>query len=165
MEQYLTCYDDQFAVNYGEDRGVIIGTMAMKKATVPEDFDTFRDRMLLLALKEPPEPAAPDLNNPGALPEIAKSIRLYYTNESENSDKVYTLDIVKEPKWKDTWYVDFSFGKRGKTLRPGRKTKIAVSLIEALNIFRAVVEEKRGEGYTTNVNGKPFSGVKMPPGV
>jgi hypothetical protein len=130
--------------------------MAMKKAAAQpeEDFELFRERMLMLALRDAPEKTAVA---PAAEPEVASSIKLYYTNPSVNSDKVYHISIVKEPKFKDTWYVNFSYGKRGKTLKDGTKTKIAVNYIEACRIFDSVVKEKRDEGYTTNVNGKPYS--------
>jgi hypothetical protein len=130
----------------------------MTKANV--DFEDFRQRMLMMAGQDAPEVV---IQTSSTLPtaEISKSITLYYTNPEERSDKVYTLDIVREPKFKDTWYVDFSYGKRNKTLKPGRKTKIAVSYIEACRIFESYVAEKSTEGYTTNVHGRPHSGVVL----
>ena len=139
---------------------------ASKPAKEETDFEDFRLRLLLLSNQEPPEPAPPDetpkhtamLNDLfGGRGEVVKSIKLYYTNPSENSDKVYNLFIVKEPKFINTFYVDFSYGRRGKTLKEGRKTKIAVSHTEASRIFDSFVEEKRKEGYTENVSGRPFS--------
>jgi hypothetical protein len=105
------------------------------------DFEEFRLQMLLLSDQEPPEPAPEPPASTDVLPRI-RTIKLYYTNKAENSDKVYTLDIVQEPRWKDTYYVDFAYGKRGKTLKTGRKTKIAVSYIEASRIFDAFVADK-----------------------
>lgn len=130
----------------------------MKKAAAQpeEDFELFRERMLMLALREAPEPA-PVTPSPTAPAEVAKSIVLYYTDKSINSDKVYTLDIEKEPKYKDAYYVNFGYGKRGKTLKTGRKTKIAVSLLEAQRIYATFYNEKKAEGYTENVSGVPFS--------
>jgi predicted DNA-binding WGR domain protein len=75
---------------------------------------------------------------------------------------VYTLDIVREPKYKDAFYVHFSYGKRNKTMKAGTKTKIAVTFAEALNIFNTFITEKENEGYTTNMNGKPYAGVVRP---
>jgi predicted DNA-binding WGR domain protein len=137
--------------------------MAMKKAAAQpeEDFELFRERMLMLALREAPEPA-PVAPSPTAPAEVAKSIVLYYTDKSINSDKVYTLDIVKDPKFKDAYHVNFSYGKRGKTLKEGTKTKIAVTYKEAVNIFNSVISEKENEGYTTNVSGRPYAGVVRP---
>ena len=138
--------------------------MATKKKPTPapkEEFEDFRVRMLLLSVQEPPEPA-PKLNIPivpaNAL--IIQEVTLYYTKQSINSDKVYKLSIEKEPKFKDAYYVyyvNFSYGKRGKTLKDGRKTKIAVSLSEARNIYATFYDEKKSEGYTENVSGIPFS--------
>lgn len=138
-----------------------MATVPKKKKPIligDDSFEEFRQRMLLMCGQDAPEPevkaAAPKAQTDV---EIKKSIKLYYTNPSENSDKVYTLDIVREPKFKDTWYVDFSYGKRNKTLRPGRKTKIAVSYVEACRIFDSLVSEKKAEGYTENVSGRPYS--------
>jgi predicted DNA-binding WGR domain protein len=117
------------------------------------DFEKFRERMLLLSEQEPPE----RVEQPAAIAEVLRNLVLYYTEPSENSDKVYKIRIEKEPKFKDTYYVNFEYGKRHKTLKPGTKTKIAVSFIEAQRIFNAIVEEKKKEGYTENVSGRPFS--------
>jgi predicted DNA-binding WGR domain protein len=132
-------------------------TVKKKPAPSPpkEDFESFRARMLMLAERDAPEPVEEPPSSTAV--DTIKSIKLYYTNISENSDKVYTLDIVKEPKFKDAYYVNFSFGRRGKNLKPGTKTKIAVSLLEAQRIFASIVAEKKAEGYTENVSGKPFS--------
>lgn len=126
------------------------------KSAPKEEFEDFRVRMLLLALQEPPEPAL-SLAALATVSNIIKSVTLYYTKHSENSDKVYTLDIEKEPKYKDAYYVNFSYGKRGKTLKTGRKTKIAVSLLEAQRIYATFYNEKKAEGYTENISGVPFS--------
>jgi predicted DNA-binding WGR domain protein len=147
------------------DRGFTPGSIAMKaKAAKPAvDFESFREKMLMLSLQDAPEPApeTPAYCGPPKA-EIMKSIKLYYTDKSINSDKVYTLDIVKEPKYKDAYYVNFSYGKRNKTLRDGTKTKIAVTYKEADNIFRSVITEKETEGYTTNITGRPYAGVVRP---
>jgi len=129
------------------------------KPAPKEEFEDFRVRMLLLALQEPPEPAPPPLplSAPVTASNTVKSVTLYYTKHSENSDKVYTLDIEKEPKYKDAYYVNFGYGKRGKTLKTGRKTKIAVSLLEAQRIYATFYNEKKAEGYTENISGVPFS--------
>lgn len=119
-----------------------------------EDFEDFRVRMIELSGRDAPEP---EPEAPKGTADIARSIKLYYT-ELPKHDKVYTLDIVREPKFKDAWYVDFSFGRRGKTLKPGRKTRIAVTLAEAHNKFNTLVKEKKAEGYTENPSGIPFSG-------
>lgn len=112
------------------------------------DFDVFRLRMLQISNQEPPE-------NDASI--ILRSVTLYYTQPVENSDKVYKLEIVKEPKFGDAFYVDFWYGKRGKTLRNGRKTKVAVSYVESSRIFDAIVAEQKSQGYTENISGKPFS--------
>jgi len=114
-------------------------------------YDDYRMLMLELSLREPPEKPIEDLPA-----ETVKSIKLYYT-ELPKHDKVYFIDIVREPKFKDAWFVDFKYGRRGKTLKPGRKTKIAVSLKEASMIFDSLVSEKKAEGYTENISGVPFS--------
>lgn len=134
--------------------------MALRKPTPKpkEEFEDFRYRILLLAAQEPPEPAAVKPAATPAVSNIIKEVTLYYTKRSENSDKVYKLNIEKEPKYKDSYYVNFSYGKRGKTLKDGRKTKIAVSLLEAQRIYATFYDEKKlKEGYTENVSGIPYS--------
>jgi predicted DNA-binding WGR domain protein len=137
----------------------------ISKSATPkkEDFETFREKMLMLALNDAPEPA-PKISPMTSSSEIesVKTIKLYYTNPVKNSDKVYTLAIVKESKYTDAYYVNFSYGKRNKHMTEGTKTKIAVSYKEALNIFNTFITEKQQEGYTTNVNGSPHSGVIRP---
>lgn len=134
-----------------------------------EDYENFRLKMLLVCGQDAPEPVPVSLIQKTPQP-AAKSVKLYYTNKLEvksiaglykleNSDKVYFMEIVKEPKYKDTWYVDFKYGKRNSSLRDGRKTKIAVAYQEACRIFDAILTEKKDEGYTTNVDGKPHGGV------
>jgi predicted DNA-binding WGR domain protein len=85
---------------------------------------------------------------------------LYYTNPSENSDKVYEVDIVRagpDPKSKNTFHVLYGFGKRGKTLKISHKTQKPVSLKDAEMIAQKLLDDKMKGGYTTNVSGKPFS--------
>jgi hypothetical protein len=118
------------------------------------DFEAFRLRMLLLSEQDAPEPE----QNASVDVEIVKSIKLYYTQLPKN-DKVYFMEIVKDPKFKNCYNVNFEFGKRGRSLTPGTKTKIAVSLDEAKRIYDSIVAEKKKEGYTTNINGVPYSGV------
>ena len=120
------------------------------------DFESFRQRMLLLAEQDAPE----QLETPATTEEVIKSIKLYFTQLPKN-DKVYFMKIVKDPKYKNCYNVNFEFGKRGRGLTPGTKTKIAVSLEEAKRIFMSFVDEKKKEGYTTNVSGVPFSGVTI----
>ena len=129
-----------------------------KKPAPKEEFEDFRARMLLMCVQDPPEPA-PKLLIP-IVPSDAltiKAVTLYYTKHSENSDKVYKLSIEKEPKYKDAYYVKFAYGKRGKTLKDGLKTKIAVTLMEAQRIYATFYDEKKSEGYTENVSGVPYS--------
>ena len=120
------------------------------------DFESFRQRMLLLSEQDAPE----KLESPVVTEEVIRSIKLYFTSLPKN-DKVYFMKIVKDQKFKNCYNVNFEFGKRGRGLTPGTKTKIAVSLEEANRIFMSFVEEKKKEGYTTNVSGIPFSGVTI----
>ena len=148
---------DQVDKDFPRDRGFTVGSMATKaKAAQPkEDFETFRERVLLMARRDAPEPAS--TSTTARTEPATKSITLYYTNPSVNSDKVYTLEIVKDAKFKDAYFVNFSYGKRGKTLKSGTKTKIGVSYSEALNIYDYFLKEKKDEGYTENVSGKPYT--------
>jgi hypothetical protein len=128
----------------------------------PVDYELFRQKMLMLSGQDAPEPAeqpATDITDIEDTPLVSKirTIKLYYTQSSEHSDKVYFMNIAKDVRYKDVYFVNFQYGKRSKTLRDGTKTKIGVSFAEATRIFDAVVTEKKNEGYTENVNGIPFS--------
>ena len=124
------------------------------KAAPTEDFETFRERVLLLARQDAPEPSK---QQSAVNLHPAKSVKLYYTDKSVHSDKVYTLAIVKEPKYAGAYYVNFTYGKRNGTLKDGTKTKIAVKYEEAVRIYNYFLKEKKDEGYTENVSGIPFS--------
>jgi hypothetical protein len=119
------------------------------------DFESFRTRMLLLSETDAPE----QMENPSTDVVIVRDIKLYFTQLPKN-DKVYFMTLEKDPKFKNCYNVNFQFGKRGRNLTPGTKTKIPVMLAEAQRIFNSIVQEKEKEGYTTNVSGVPFSGVK-----
>jgi WGR domain len=127
-------------------------TPKTKPSSSMGDFESFRAKMLMLSEQDAPEP----VENPASTAEVVKSIKLYYTQLPKN-DKVYFMEIVKDPKFKNCYNVNFEFGKRGRGLTPGTKTKIAVTLAEAQRIYDAIVVEKKKEGYTENVSGVPFS--------
>lgn len=82
--------------------------------------------------------------------EAEKSAVLYYRDGT--SDKVYSLAL--KPK-DGGWVVDFSYGRRGDTMKPGTKTKTGpVDYPKAWKIYSALMKEKVGEGYTTNPDGQ-----------
>ena len=132
--------------------------MATKpKMTKPtEDFESFRERVLLMARQDAPEPSTATTSKPVSS-QPTKSVKLYYTNKKVNSDKVYHLELVKDPKYANSFFVNFTYGKRGGTLKSGTKTKVGHTYDEALNIYNYFLKEKKDEGYTENVSGIPFS--------
>jgi bifunctional non-homologous end joining protein LigD len=60
------------------------------------------------------------------------------------SDKEYHVQIEKSGSG---YVVNFQYGRRGSTLKPGTKTDSAVSLKEAEKIYTKLVNEKTGKGY------------------
>jgi len=87
-----------------------------------------------------------------------KSISLFYRDPAQNSDKVYSAQIVDVDGGGNAYRVEFQFGKRGAKLAGGTKTRQPVSLEEAEKIFARLVAEKTSKGYTEDSGGKPFDG-------
>lgn len=79
-------------------------------------------------------------------------IHLFFTEGS--SDKEYLASIEQAPAG---FVVNFSYGRRGGTLKFGTKTASPVSRNEAQNIFDDLVSEKKDKGYTEDPSGTPFS--------
>jgi bifunctional non-homologous end joining protein LigD len=73
-----------------------------------------------------------------------QSITLFYQNELERSDKVYSLQIEKQG---DGYIVNAQWGRRGGTMQVGSKTASPVPLADAEKIYNRLVASKRAEGY------------------
>lgn len=84
-----------------------------------------------------------------------KEINLFYRNDAEHSDKVYTAEIVSVV---GGFAVNFKYGKRGSKLAEGTKTNVPVSLILAEKVFTSLVREKTAKGYTEDSGGTPYDG-------
>lgn len=61
-----------------------------------------------------------------------------------NSDKVYEVDLCETD---GLYLVNFRYGRRGANLKEGTKTASPVSLAEAENAFKKLVDEKTKKGY------------------
>lgn len=85
---------------------------------------------------------------------VIESIDLYFTEGS--SDKVYKASIVQVD---GGCHVEFQYGRRGSTLKSGRKTSNPVDIVTAENIYRKLVAEKTGKGYTRDVSGEIYVGM------
>lgn len=126
-----------------------------KKEKTPkktESFDDFRNRVMLVCARELEPPNAAPISS------AVKRIELYQTNPAKNTDKVYRLEIVMNatslgPSKVNTYHVLFAYGRRGSTLKEGRKTDQPVSLYEAERIYNKFYKEKKDEGYTENISG------------
>jgi len=78
---------------------------------------------------------------------------LYYTNPAENSDKVYEVSIDEFDSLKKLYHVNFAYGRRGGTMKIGRKTTNPIPLDECHRIFKELIRDKKDNGYTTHVSG------------
>lgn len=80
-------------------------------------------------------------------------ISLYYRDGS--SDKRYDVTLRAEG---DLWVVNFAYGRRGATLKPGTKTSQPVDYAKARKIYDKLVSSKTADGYTPGEGGTPFQG-------
>ncbi len=83
-----------------------------------------------------------------------ETITLYFRNAT--SDKVYQATIKEQG---NGYMVEFAFGRRGTTLRPGTKTQTPVSYDEAKKIYDKLVAEKMSKGYSPGIDGTPYIGT------
>ncbi|NES81232.1 MAG: WGR domain-containing protein [Moorea sp. SIO2B7] len=83
--------------------------------------------------------------------ELIKHTRLLY--QAGSSDKVYEVDLCDTGE--SLYVVNFRYGRRGSTLREGKKTIQPVSLAEAEKIFDKLVSSKIKTGYQDVTNLTP----------
>lgn len=65
-------------------------------------------------------------------------------NNSGNSDKVYQCEVVQSG---DLYLVNTLNGRHGGSMTLRTKTKVPVSLNEAMKIYDGVIREKRADNY------------------
>jgi bifunctional non-homologous end joining protein LigD len=82
--------------------------------------------------------------------EIVESIDLYF--KEGTSDKEYHLQLVHLAA---TYAVDFQYGRRGSTLKTGRKIELHL-LEQAKEVYDAVKSEKLGKGYHEGEGGTSY---------
>lgn len=75
-------------------------------------------------------------------------------NKQGGSDKVYNCEIISTKA--DQYLVNFSYGRRGSTLKAGTKTAAPVSYKTALSAFEKLVKSKQKKGYVSS--GDPVQG-------
>lgn len=85
-----------------------------------------------------------------------KTADLYYKDGS--SDKEYHVYLLEQPKG---WIVNFSYGRRGSTLKTGTKTNEPVEYESAFAAYSDVVSKKVKEGYTTAESGEVYQSPEM----
>jgi bifunctional non-homologous end joining protein LigD len=83
---------------------------------------------------------------------VEQSVSLFY--KEGNSDKEYHIQLVKES---GGYVVNFQYGRRGSTMKPGSKTTSPVEKDEAVKIFSKLQNEKMAKGYTPSETGKVFT--------
>src|ERR1035438_10932413 len=79
-----------------------------------------------------------------------QSITLFFRRGS--SDKVYRLSVEAAG---EQWVVNFAYGRRGASLRPGTKTPSPVSVEMAKQIYDEVLADKLHEGYAPETGTPP----------
>lgn len=80
-----------------------------------------------------------------------ESISLYF--QAGSSDKRYDAFLQQSG---GGWVVNFSYGRRGSTLRPGTKTNAPVDYTTAKKIYDKLVGSKTSEGYSPAEDATPF---------
>ena len=82
-----------------------------------------------------------------------RNISLYF--KEGKSDKEYHVQLEKV---KDSYVVNFQYGRRGNALQSGTKTLVPVSLGAAQQIYDKLVREKTSKGYSEGEKKKSFDG-------
>lgn len=85
--------------------------------------------------------------------ERAESISLYF--QAGSSDKRYDAFLEEA---NGGWVVNFAYGRRGSTLRPGTKTNAPVPYAQAKKIYDKLVGSKTAEGYVEGEGATAFQG-------
>jgi bifunctional non-homologous end joining protein LigD len=89
---------------------------------------------------------------------IIKDIALFC--QEGGSDKEYHLQIVEVT---GGCQVNFQYGRRGSTLKPGTKTPSPVTLEKAQKIYDKKVAEELGKGYTVGEGNNSYVSVTATP--
>ena len=87
----------------------------------------------------------------------ARSVTLYCREGS--ADKEYQLHL--QSAGDGGFVVNFAFGRRGSTLKPGTKTQAPVSYDAACKIYDKLLREKTGKGYTEAESGMRYVGTDL----
>ncbi|MFK5951034.1 MAG: hypothetical protein QM500_19955 [Methylococcales bacterium] len=85
-----------------------------------------------------------------------REITLYFTQGS--SDKIYQVRIFKEG---NGFTVTYANAKRGQALNHKKKCQTPIDLKDAEKLFEKTYKSKVKTGYTTNIEGVPYSGVEI----
>lgn len=82
----------------------------------------------------------------------SEDITLYFRQGP--ADKLYVARLIEDG---DGWVVNFAYGRRGKALKAGTKTKDPVSYEKAKAIYDKLVSSKTSKGYTPDEDGVAYS--------
>jgi len=82
----------------------------------------------------------------------AEEITLYFTQGS--ADKVYQAELKR---WLGGWAVNFAYGRRGKAMKSGTKTKDPIEYAAAAKIYNKLVAGKMAKGYTPAESGVTYT--------
>lgn len=85
------------------------------------------------------------------------NIKLFY--RESGSDKEYHAAVRAQGD--EGYVVNFAFGRRGSTLRPGTKTQTPVQWEQAMVIYQKLIDGKMREGYTPDGTGQVFVGSDL----
>ena len=112
--------------------------------TTHDPYDAFRLRILSVVGQEGP------CDEDSISPDVIETITLFLTDPAKNADKFYKVWIQKKNQIE--YQVSFSYGRRGDK-NPKHGVKYTGSLKSAEEQYRAVVREKKGKGYTEDLDG------------
>jgi predicted DNA-binding WGR domain protein len=92
--------------------------------------------------------------------ELIKRTTLHY--QAGTSDKLYEIDLCRLSD--DRYVVNFRYGRRGKNLKDGTKTKQAMPIAEADRLYSRLVSSKLAEGYqrVTDLSGNTSATPQIP---
>lgn len=85
-----------------------------------------------------------------------RSNALYFKEGA--SDKEYIVNLIQKD---DGWVCDFAYGRRGKALKTGTKTKEPVSWEQANKEYEKLVKSKTSKGYTQAESGIKYVGTAL----
>lgn len=84
--------------------------------------------------------------------------QVHLTLTDGRSDKEYQAWLTQQD---DGWHVEFAYGRRGSSLKTGRKTSEPVSIDAARSVLEKLVKSKESKGYARDGSGIAYLGTDL----